>query len=348
MEPALVDLARAQGGIFTTAQARRFGIGRAGRRALIEAREVVGLGRGVMALAETWPTDDGPIGEEARHRLRAQGGLLLYPDAELTGVSLLLSRGVAVWGIPLDVVDLARPVRQEVRTQQYRIRPYDDATRPRSPRAEEDGPTDEELVAAALVQVCLDHGVLAAICSADHALHNWFTDWECLERAVAAARGRAYSSRLATMMAWIDARSESVGESRLRVALTGLGYRVLVQVPIVENGVVIARADLGIDRTNCLVECDGKLKYRGADGHEAVWAEKKREDRIRRKGHVFERFIWVDLDRTKVIKARVEEALKLADARPSRFEADQLLRTRSPKPRPARAKSVPAPPPLSA
>lgn len=323
MDSTLYDLASGQDGILTTAQAATCGVDERELRRLVRKGEIIRLGRGVGVLAEAWPTADGPEYEVMRHRIRCNGALLLYPDAHLCGVSRLIQDDVDVWGVPLERVELVRDIRQEVLTQSYRIRPLDAITRPVG-----DGPV---AVAAAVVQLGLDVGVTPTICSADNAIHDLHTSYALIEQTVRAVKGRARSSRLHSILPLIDARAESVGESRLRVSLTLMGYRVLVQVPIFEGSKVFARADVGIDGTNHFMEMDGKKKYRGDLGEEVVWAEKKREDRIRRKGHTMDRVIWYDLDRTKVLHARVRAALEHAEARPSTFEANQLGRTVSPK-----------------
>ncbi len=287
---------------------------------------IVRLGRGVFVLAEEWPQEPGYEGDVARHLVRCRAAGRRYPDAHLCGVSRLVAAGIRVWGVPLLRVELARDVRQEVLTQSYRIRPLDAVTRPTG-----DG---EGAIAAALVQLALDHGVTPAVCSADHALHEWRTTFTRLEQTARSIKGRARSSRLASVLALVDARAESVGESRLRVDLTLQGHKVLVQVPILEGSHIFARADLGIDGTNYLVEFDGQVKYAGDDGPAAVWAEKKREDRIRRKGHAMDRFVWSDLDRPRVIAARIEDGLKGAETRPSTFEDNHRGRTLSPRRRP--------------
>jgi len=66
------------------------------------------------------------------------------------------------------------------------------------------------------------------------------------------------------------------------------------------------------------VEFDGLMKYAGANGREALAAEKSREDRMRALGYEFVRLTWADLSRP----AMVERQLRLAiDRRRPRHRA---------------------------
>ena len=108
------------------------------------------------------------------------------------------------------------------------------------------------------------------------------------------------------MMALVDPRSESVGESRLRVGLTLLGVQVEPQVVIRdERDRFVARVDFLVKGTNIVIEFDGLVKYRGDDGAEALIAEKRREDELRRLGYQVVRVLWSDLDRLGELVARL-------------------------------------------
>ncbi|MEO7069002.1 MAG: type IV toxin-antitoxin system AbiEi family antitoxin domain-containing protein [Nostocoides sp.] len=324
MEPTLQSLALSQDGVFTTIHATTCGTGRRELARLLSGGQIVSLGQGVYALREAWPTGTGPKVDVEQHRVRCRGALLRYPDAHLCGVSLLAVVGVDLWGVPLDRVDLVRPIRQQVLTQSYRIRPVEPISRPAG--------NGQEAIAAACVQLCLDYGVMPAICSMDNALRDQHTAYDMLEHVAAGITGRARSSRLATVLPLVDARSDSVGESRMRVSLATMGFKVLVQVEVMEGGRTVASADLGIDGTNYLIEFDGRVKYGGGDP-EVLWAEKRREDRIRRRGNVVDRFIWGDLDRPAVLRARVNAGVSDSERCPSTWEENQRLRTVWPGPR---------------
>lgn len=302
MERILRDLANQQGGIFTTQHAARCGVNDYGLVSLRKAGLIASMGRGVYAMTDVLP--DTPV---ALHAMKTRAALLLYPDAQPCGLSLAALHGLASWGAPLGRVDLVRDVSNEKLTQLCRIRPPDALVRPV-------GAETRQSLAAAVVQMALDFGPMPAVVSADNALHDNRADELEVRRIVAALAERPYGSRARMLAHLMDGRSESVGESRLRVIVTTNGIAVTPQVVIREGGVIIGRADLGVDGTNVLLEFDGKLKYGGGDP-EVLWAEKRREDRMRRQGHRFARFIWPDLDRPRLLVARVRQEIALASPR---------------------------------
>jgi very-short-patch-repair endonuclease len=76
----------------------------------------------------------------------------------------------------------------------------------------------------------------------------------------------------------------------------------------------IARADFLVGE-RVVVEFDGRAKY-GMDGRRPehdLWAEKRREDRIRELGYIVVRVVWADLDRPDEVVARVLAALRQAE-----------------------------------
>jgi very-short-patch-repair endonuclease len=75
-----------------------------------------------------------------------------------------------------------------------------------------------------------------------------------------------------------------------------------------EVGDVVARVDLAVRGTRVLIEFDGLVKYREG-GSEALIAEKRREDELRRLGYVVVRFTWADLYRPERVVARVRAAV---------------------------------------
>ena len=97
------------------------------------------------------------------------------------------------------------------------------------------------------------------------------------------------------MLAHVDGRSESVGESRLRFALAVAGITLEPQVVVTDEvGDFVARVDFLVAGTRVVVEFDGKVKY-GYGGADVLMAEKRREDRLRRLGYAVVRVTWADL-----------------------------------------------------
>jgi hypothetical protein len=283
MTSPFADLAAHCGGLFTTAQALAWGYDAWGLLRATKAGQCRHLTRGLYAACEP---GDKPLTGAARHRLMSRGALMLYDDARLAGHSALLHHGVPVWGADLSRVHLERPVRHEVQTQAFVIRPM--TTMPST------GATVG--VAVATVQHALEHGAEAGVVSADYALHERRVREQDLEAAAALVKGWPRSARVRTMVAYMDGRSESVGESRLRFGVAMFGIALVPQVRIVDpwNGRFVARVDFVVQGTDVVVEFDGKVKY-SEGGTDALMAEKRREDELRRLGYTVVRVTWRDL-----------------------------------------------------
>jgi hypothetical protein len=111
-----------------------------------------------------------------------------------------------------------------------------------------------------------------------------------------------------------DARSESVGESRLRVLMSDHGLPApALQVEFRDGRGFIARVDFFFPEFNTVVEFDGRVKYADASG-EVLVLEKIREDRLRASGLELVRADWTDLDRPD----RLLTAIRAAFARSRR------------------------------
>ena len=288
------------GGIMLRSDARRVGLS---DKVLLAARrrgEIARLTRGAYAALVPAENDD--------HRaVLSRAALRLYPDAQLAGSAAVAAWGVPMTDVPVIRLDLARPLAHEVLTQELRIRP-----RRTPPRTSPRGPADP--LPTALIQMVLDAGVLRGTASIDAALHAGLLDRAALESAAATVKGWPGSAKVSCALAWADGRSESLGESLTRLHLSGGGIATTPQVVIRDlHGSVVARTDLQVDGTKVLVEFDGKVKYTEG-GPDALFQEKRREDRLRRLGYVVVRVVWADLYRPAQLVARVREALATAAA----------------------------------
>lgn len=137
-----------------------------------------------------------------------------------------------------------------------------------------------------------------------------------LQEVAATVAGWPRSGRVSAMLAMVDGRSESVGESRLRIHLRAAGIAVVPQVVIIDHDRGFrARVDFLVEGTNVIVEFDGKVKYTDG-GPDALFAEKRREDELRRLGYTVIRVIWADLDNLKHIIARIRQATSAAPEKP--------------------------------
>lgn len=254
--------------------------------------------RGAYTAPGTW--------SQGGHRqLLAKAALRTYPDAVLTGATAVAAHGIPLFEVPVVRTDIARPIAREARTEHLRIRPLR-----QDPVQTPWGPASEP--ATALVQMTIDHGITSGVASIDAALQQRTTTYEALDAAYQHVRRWPLSSRVRCALDWSDGGAESLGESVTRVILRAAGWQVVSQVPIVDrHGELVARVDLGIEGTRVLIEFDGKVKY--ADGGaDALFREKKREDRLRALGYVIVRVTWADLFHSQRIVAAVSEALAAA------------------------------------
>ncbi len=114
---------------------------------------------------------------------------------------------------------------------------------------------------------------------------------------------------------FLDARSESVGESvsRVRVCEDGLPGPVPQRQIYDHRGTMIARVDFCWERFRTIGEFDGKSKYGkllkpGQQPADVLFAEKLREDALRDAGWQVVRWIWADLYRRHVVRDRLLRA----------------------------------------
>lgn len=300
IEAPLLELSGTQSGMFTTAQATAYGMGRSALASAVRDGSLLHPGRGLYAVKAQVDQSC-----EGWHRHLCIGAHLLYPDAVLTGMSAVLAHGLPVWSTDLARPNLLRPVDRAVGVACFRIRPGRGTS-------EETALGPAVPVREALIQHAIDNGMAQGVVSADAALHAGLVTVEQLDSQVGSCASWPRASRATSMLTFVDARSESVGESRTRLALTIGGIEVIPQVTITDDrGDFVARVDFLVAGTKIIVEFDGKVKYESGDP-DVLWREKKREDALRRLGYVVVRLTWVDLERPGAVVARVRAAVRAA------------------------------------
>jgi len=120
-------------------------------------------------------------------------------------------------------------------------------------------------------------------------------------------------------MAFADGRSESVGESRSRVAIARAGLPapdLQVEWYAAADGRFLGRSDFGWRERRTVGEFDGRIKYGrlvppGRQPGDVVFQEKRREDLIRGEGITVVRWTWAELDDGNATD-RIRRALHLA------------------------------------
>lgn len=179
-------------------------------------------------------------------------------------------------------------------------------------------------VARTLVDVARTCRLGTAVSAADAALHRGLVTAAAVGDVLRQAHGTAGVPAARRALREVDGRSESPGESLLRLALTGRSLpRPLLQAEIRdETGAFVGRVDLAIPELGLLIEFDGQVKYRGLvrpgqDAVRVVLDEKRREERLSELGWLVVRVIWDDL----YDEARLVERVRRAGAARARLVA---------------------------
>lgn len=156
-------------------------------------------------------------------------------------------------------------------------------------------------------------GFAGGVITADGALRAGLGPAELLE-AVEAARGWPGARRARRAAAFADARAESPLESLGRVRMEEGGLpRPELQVVLGDAHGPIARVDHYWPAHRTIAEADGALKYTEVAG---LFAEKRREDRLREAGFEVVRYTWDEaLGRPDVVIARLLAAFARAARR---------------------------------
>lgn len=296
----LVAAAAPHRGVLTRRTLLEHGCGDRQIRGWVAGGELRALWRGVFTLAPA------PLDAEGRHRERAYAvGTAYAGRLAVSHHSALVLAGLPVHAVDLDTARFVRRNQGDsLRVPGIRV----SRSRIDLPTCEVDGaPVVHEAVA--LAQVAAESGVEAAVVAGDAALHRGSVALDQLEAAVRLVdliRPAPCARQLPTL---VDARSESPGESLLRLIATRAGIALEPQHVVRDaSGVFVARCDfrlVGAERV--LVEFDGKVKY---DDRNALFAEKRREDALRRLGWSVLRFVWADLAAADAVVRRLRNAAR--------------------------------------
>ena len=311
MDERLEALAGSQGGIFAAHEALAAGLTRAQLHRALRTRELDRVRRGAYVHARVWQD----ASEEERYRLSCVAVARSRPGDALSHHAALALHGLPLWGHDPARIDLVTDTVQGVRRGAVWLHPDDGVAV---------APVGASICvspARAVVRTALTMGQDCAVVAGDAALRRGLLTVADLMGEVASVSAHQGRGRALEAVLLMEGRSESVGESRTRLALRRLGFDPDSQVVLRdEGGRFVARVDLLVD--GVVLEFDGLVKYArqrdaedGASGPEQVlWLEKRREDAIRRLGHPVERVVWSELDRPGLIGARVRAAKSLVFA----------------------------------
>lgn len=210
------------------------------------------------------------------------------PDCCLTHQSAFTVHGLSTFGLDLSMVHIARTAG----VGRLRTRRRDLAAHILPPGAQVQRIDNFAVVdpATAIVQVAATGALVAA--AADEALQAKTCGMEDLITRCGEWNRRPGASRVCQLPRLVDGRSESPGESRSRLFIGSLGFRVTPQVWIATSEKRY-RVDLLDDDLPLVIEFDGQRKYGDDPANYAL--EKRREDDLPSLGYVFVRYIWSDL-----------------------------------------------------
>lgn len=241
-------------------------------------------------------------------------------DAVVSHQSAAVLHGLPVWGIPLDRVHVTRDKTGGGR----RTRHLHSHSAPLPDRnvLVRNG-IRLTLLARTVADLRRTSSFETAVVIGDAALRVSAARPDEIRDASTYAIGRPGYPAALRALGFLDGRSESVGESRSRVALDGLGLPAPdLQASLLDaDGLLLGRVDFLFADAGVVGEFDGKVKYGkylrdGQAPGDVVFAEKQREDRIRDAGWEVARWTWRDLESPDAIGGRIRRAMQRHAGRP--------------------------------
>jgi hypothetical protein len=314
MNPMLAVITASQGGVFSRAQAFACGYTPRGIRDRVRGGRWLRVRYGQYAEAADLSRLPPWERELARHRLLVYAVMnAMRPGAvAISHQSSLLLHGLPLWGVDLSEVHLSRLDDRRHTGPVAGVRYHRGVLTP------DDLATVGELTATALPRAVVESACVVSFESgvifADAALRDGGIDKDDVARLLRRTEFWPGSATARAALSFANGRSESVGESRLRVLMHNQGLPTPeFQVVYRDRDGIIGRVDFDFSEYSTVVEFDGRLKY--ADPSSDVLVEEKiREDRLRATGREVVRIMWPDLDRP----ARTAAAIRAAFARSRR------------------------------
>lgn len=279
--------------------------------------ELVRVESGAYLRAETWHGLD----DRKRFLTRARIAAAKADD------DMTFTHGAAaiIWGLPWFG---ALPDKIDILLGPARSGHYSSAVRRRTPRGCSDTEVIDGLRVTSLVRtvadIAADPSFPRAICVGDAALNPRTREGlagrtEVLRRADLYAeleRGSSAPTRARDAVGFMDGRSESVGESVSRVSIARAG----LPSPVLQQRFGSWAVDFWWPEFEVVGEFDGAIKYLdaamrdGRSAEEIVYAEKLREDELRRHVRGFARWKFSEAMSPTLLGRRLRDA----GVRPSR------------------------------
>jgi hypothetical protein len=180
-------------------------------------------------------------------------------------------------------------------------------------------------VARTVVDLGREHGMAAAVVSADAALHAGLVTVDELRQQVRACSGWPGVRAARRAVEFADGRAESPLESSSRLKLDGIIAAPELQASVMCGAEFLGRADFFWPAAGVIGEADGLHKY---DEPDTLRLEKLRQERLEQAGLIVVRWGFHDLDDVDALVARLHTAILRGrqDPRPRRWTAHLMPR----------------------
>lgn len=315
MDSALRAHLDQHGGVVSSRAATRLGLSGNDLRGLVRAGHLTRVARG--AYVETRLMQG--VSPQEHHRRRTIG-IVVSRHGRLAAChqSAAVLHGLPVLDRDLETVHTVHAQEGQTgsrRLDTYRIYPY--------PGADALTRRDGVLTvrpALAVLGTSMRAGLWSGQVAADAAVRSRITTTDELRGWLERMPRHPGIARARRVVEQADGRSESAGESILRLLLADLGYLAVPQHTVTDAaGRFVARVDFYLPQLDVVVEFDGMVKYAGKDGKDALEAERRRERRIRGLGHGVARIVWADLYDVTRIKGEIHAAYRSRTATSRQF-----------------------------
>ncbi len=305
MNRRLEVIAAGRGGWFTRPDALAAGYSDSELRQRVRSGQWVRLSFNSYVDPRAWPSDEPPWEHATRlHLLNVRMASERLRGVVVSHQSAAMLHGLPVWGTDLSRAHFTRVASGGVRTGRG-VRVHRGTTS--ADEIVELGGLKVTSVERAIVETACTTSYEVGVVLADAALRQLTTRDQLVDAVRRHRHWRGVPAAQAAAL-FADGRSESVGESRLRVLMANHGLpEPELQVEIRDvDGALIGRVDFLLAGV-LVVEFDGAMKY--GDNADAVLAEKYREDRLRERGYGVARVRWSDLNHPHETAARIWKAL---------------------------------------
>lgn len=304
MNLKLKHLASKQGNVITRSQAKDSGLSDDEISRRIRSKEWVAVRRGAYVPRDTWDE----LSVEDKHRARIHAvALRLHGPFAFSHTSAAVLLGLPMWNVDLESVHVTRPAGRSTRHEA-------DLWHHVCGLGDDDVTNAFGLRVTDATRTVIDNArsirFESAVAIADAGLHTEQTSKDALLERLNGMRTWPGARAAGSVVEFADGRAESIGETWARIVMEAVGLpRPELQVTLATGD----RVDFLFREYRTVVEFDGRHKYgrllkTGEDPGDVVWREKRREDRIRSRGHQVVRLVWADLHNPDMVAGRIRRA----------------------------------------